>query len=201
MLTRDRILDAAGKVMREQGLARATTKQIAAAAGFSEATLYKHFSSKTELFVAVLNERVPGEFGMLLAQLAGRAGTGDVAATLRGVAHGAIDFYTYSFPMAASLFSEPQLLAAHRDALRQRGAGPQNVPLAVAAYLAAERDRGRIRPDADPEAAASLLIGACLQYAFLGHFTEPRDPGSAERYVTTIVANLVSGIAGPVEDR
>ena len=41
--TRDRMLDAAYTVMRTRGLARATTKEIAREAGFSEAALYKHF--------------------------------------------------------------------------------------------------------------------------------------------------------------
>ncbi|HEX4258089.1 MAG TPA: helix-turn-helix domain-containing protein, partial [Streptosporangiaceae bacterium] len=45
--TRDRILDAATHVMRTRGFARTTTKEIARAAGYSEATLYKHFQDKT----------------------------------------------------------------------------------------------------------------------------------------------------------
>src|ERR1700723_2853279 len=57
--TRDRILDAAAHVMRTRGFARTTTKEIARAAGYSEATLYKHFLDKTDLFLAVLKERLP----------------------------------------------------------------------------------------------------------------------------------------------
>lgn len=195
--TRDRILDAAAKVMREQGLARATTKQIAAAAGYSEAALYKHFSNKTDLFVAVLNERVPGDFGALLARLGSRAGTGAVAETLLDIAEAALNFYAQTFPIAASLFSEPQLMAAHRAALRERGAGPQNVNLAIAAYLAAERNLGRIRAEADPNAAASLLVGACFQYAFLSHFTEQPDARAKRQFVSTVVDNLANGLLPP----
>ena len=50
MATRDRILDAAARIMRTEGVARATTKQIASEAGYSEATLYKHFSDKATAF-------------------------------------------------------------------------------------------------------------------------------------------------------
>src|ERR1700760_4013925 len=57
--TRDRILDAAAHVMRTRGFARTTPKEIARAAGYSEATLYKHFTDKTDLFLAVLKERLP----------------------------------------------------------------------------------------------------------------------------------------------
>src|SRR5260370_30442781 len=116
------MLDAAAHVMRTRGLARATTKEIAKAAGFSEAALYKHFHDKTEIFLAVLAERTPSKLGPLLASLVSRVGQGTVQATLEEVARAALDFYRQSFPMAAPPFSEPQLLAAHREALRQRNA-------------------------------------------------------------------------------
>ena len=69
--TRDRILDAAAHVMRTRGFARTTTKEIARAAGYSEATLYKHFQDKTDLFLAVLKERLPSLGGTLGALSAG----------------------------------------------------------------------------------------------------------------------------------
>src|SRR4051794_40616709 len=59
MNTRDRILDAAAELMRTRGIIRTTTKEIAKAAGFSEATLYKHFRDKEELLLRVLRERMP----------------------------------------------------------------------------------------------------------------------------------------------
>ena len=64
------ILDAAAAVLHERGLANATTRQIAAAAGFSEATLYKHFTGKVDLMAAVLQERSTG-FTKLMAALRG----------------------------------------------------------------------------------------------------------------------------------
>lgn len=56
---RVRILDAAHALMLSVGLAKATTKEIAKAAGCSEAALYKYFASKEELFISVLAERLP----------------------------------------------------------------------------------------------------------------------------------------------
>lgn len=201
MSTRDRILDAAAEVMRTLGLARATTKQIARAAGYSEAALYKHFRDKTDLFLAVLTERMAGDLGPLLGSLPTRAAERDVVDVLRAVARAAVDFYGEMFPMAASLFAEPTLLEAHRLALRERGAGPQHVSVAVAAYLERERDAGRIRPDADPSAAAALLVGACLQYAFLGHFTEPADDEQAkDRFAAAITSTLLAGLTPVARD-
>ena len=90
--TRERILDAAAEVMETLGLARATTKQIAGAAGYSEATLYKHFDDKSELLLAVLGERLPALVG-LLKRLPDEAGQGVVAERLEEVANQAVRFY------------------------------------------------------------------------------------------------------------
>jgi len=113
--------------MRTRGLAGATTKEIAKAAGYSEAALYKHFRDKTDLVLAVLSERIPSPPATLLATLERGAGVGDLEATLTEVARAAIAFCRHGFPMAASLFAEPKLLAAYREALRARDAGPQHV--------------------------------------------------------------------------
>lgn len=195
MSTRDRMLDAAAHVMRTRGLARATTKEIAKEAGYSEAALYKHFKDKTDLFLAVLSERAPNTLAALLGQLPQRVGQATVRATLEEVARAAIAFYHHNFPMAASLFSEPLLLAAHRETLRTRNAGPAHVGNAVAGYLAAEQRLGRIQPDADPQAAAALLLGACLQHAFLGHFTDqPDDEDSVGRFAASLARTLTGGL-------
>ncbi len=53
---REQILSAAAQVFSKTGYSRATTKQIAAAAGISEGLVYTYFQSKAELLVAMLNQ-------------------------------------------------------------------------------------------------------------------------------------------------
>lgn len=196
MSTRDRMLDAAAHVMRTRGLARATTKEIAKEAGYSEAALYKHFRDKTDIFLAVLAERVPGTFGALLAHLEHSAGERSVTETLRDVALAALGFYQDTFVMAAAVFSEPHLLAAHRAAVQERGAGPHHVSEAVAKYIASEQNLGHIRADADPRAAANLLLGACFQQAFLNSFAgTTMDDDTRDRTAIALTQTLLSGLA------
>jgi AcrR family transcriptional regulator len=193
--TRDRILDAAAKVMGECGLAHATTRQIARAAGLSEASLYKHFADKTELFVRVLAERMPF-FGPLLADLAATPEQGTLAENLRQVATAAHAFYDRTFPMAASLFAEPAMLAGHRAGLRRDGTGPQHPTDWLADYLRAEQRLGRVRPELDVRAAATLLLGGCLNLAFLGHFADPRpDQASTCAALAALVDTLLPALA------
>ena len=164
--TRERILDAAERLMRSIGLARVTTKQIAQAAGCSEGALYKHFSSKEELFVRVLEERLPS-LDPLLAELSSDPGDRSITDCVAVIARQAARFYESTFAIGASLFAEPSLLDRHRDAIRTLGTGPHRPLDAVADYLRTEQNAKRLRTDASAEAAAALLMGACYHRAVL----------------------------------
>jgi AcrR family transcriptional regulator len=177
--TREKILTAATRIMREQGYARATTKEIAREAGFSEAALYKHFADKTEIFLGVLASQLP-ELESMLSHLT--PGRNTVRGNLVRVTSTAIDFYAESFPIAASLFSTQDLLSAHRDAIREHGAGPRTPVSRLAGYLRAEQKAGRLPSTSDPDSIAALLLGAAFQQGFLRHWdTEAPDATSLAR--------------------
>ncbi|MCX4788657.1 MULTISPECIES: TetR/AcrR family transcriptional regulator [unclassified Streptomyces] len=193
---RVRIVDAAHQLMLTIGLARATTKEIARAAGCSEAALYKHFPSKEELFVAVLKERLP-RLNPLLKQLIVSPGAGErtVEQNLTEIARQAALFYEQSFPIAASLYAEPRLRERHNDAMRELGTGP-HVPIrGLDAYLRSEQAAGRVRADADTYAAASLLLGACAQRAFAYEATEGGGPPqSLDAFAASVAGALTRGL-------
>lgn len=173
--------------MRERGYARATTKEIARAAGYSEAALYKHFADKTEIFLGVLSEQLPSLSAALAAL---EAGKGAVRGNLNKVAHAALEFYTESFPISASLFSTRELLTAHRESVREHGAGPRNPQRALTRYLRAEQRLGRLPRTSDPDAMSALLLGACFQQAFLVSFEGEPTPdlaALARKLVRTLV--------------
>ncbi|MDX2727311.1 MULTISPECIES: TetR/AcrR family transcriptional regulator [unclassified Streptomyces] len=193
---RVRIVDAAHQLMLTIGLARATTKEIARAAGCSEAALYKHFPSKEELFVAVLKERLP-KLNPLLRRLTADPGAGErtVEENLTDIAREAALFYAQSFPIAASLYAEPRLKSRHDAAMRELGTGP-HVPIrGVAGYLRSEQAAGRVRLGADTYAAASLLLGACVQRAFAYDATEEgRPPQSLDEFAASVARTVLHGI-------
>ncbi len=195
--TRERIRAAAREVMRGKGLVRATTKEIARAAGLSEGTLYNHFANKEELFLCTLNE-LPSGFVSLIRGLQERAGTEAVQSVLEQIARSALDFYGEAIPMGASFFADPELLARHRELLQQRGAGPQRANEAVAAYLRTEQGIGRVRGDADPDAVAYMLLGALYQYIdwrqFLG---QQRQPEADNHFVESLL-NTLDRVLTPV---
>lgn len=197
MNARDRILDGAVEVMRARGLANTTTKEIARAAGLSEAMLYKVFQDKVDLFLGVLNERLP-RVAVLCDGVAEHVGRDALTTVLRRLAAELLSFYLESFPIAASVFSDPGLLARHREVLRNRGAGPETVVEAVTAYLSAEQGAGRVAPAARPEVAAELLVGACLHHAFLICFAgEVATPEQIRRFASDVVSALEPTLISP----
>ncbi len=188
MSARERILDGALEVMRSQGLARSTTKEIAKAAGLSEAMLYKVFRDKVDLFLAVLNERLP-RIAVISDGPSAYLGLSTVQEALRRVVAEILAFYLESFPIAASVFSDPDLLARHRAVQSERGKGPQQVVHAVAAYLAAEQAAGRVGAEVKTRTVAELLVGACLHRAFLADFAgTAMSPAQVRRFATELVA-------------
>ncbi|MER7700630.1 MULTISPECIES: helix-turn-helix domain-containing protein [unclassified Streptomyces] len=191
---RVRIVDAAHELMLSIGLARTTTKEIARAAGCSEAALYKYFSGKEELFVTVLAERLP-RLGNLLGGLT--AGEGAVEGNLVDVARQAALFYEQTFPMAASLYAEPRLKRRHEEGMRELGVGPHLPIRQLDAYLRAEQAAGRVRADADTYAAASLLLGACAQRAFAyAALPGGEPPQPLDDFAASLARTLLGGI-GP----
>jgi AcrR family transcriptional regulator len=51
---REQLLDCAAELFAQMGYARATTSQLARAAGVTEPIIYRHFDSKKDLFVALI---------------------------------------------------------------------------------------------------------------------------------------------------
>ncbi|HEV7931662.1 MAG TPA: helix-turn-helix domain-containing protein [Actinomadura sp.] len=187
LTTRDRILDAAAEIMRTRGIVRATTREIARVAGFSEATLYKHFRDKEELLLHVLQERLPSFTGFT-----DRPGEGTVEDNLLQVARGALAFYHRTFPMLGSVLAEPRFMAAHRESLRKYDAGPERPIARLSAYLKAEQELGRVSAGADPDAAAALLLGACFQQAFLRHYAEGPEVGQVPESTAVALARTIA---------
>ncbi|MFG2790419.1 TetR/AcrR family transcriptional regulator [Streptomyces sp. NPDC048419] len=190
---RVRILDAAHELMLTVGLARTTTKEIAREAGCSEAALYKYFAGKEDLFIRVLSERLP-RLTPLLSSLAAEPGRGTLEENLTEITRQAALFYEQSFPIAASLYAETQLKRRHDDAMREMGTGPHKPIQGLDTYLRAEQELGRVRPDADTFAAASLLLGACAQRAFAYESTETGPP-PADDFARRLARTLTAGIS------
>lgn len=173
--------------MQTQGLACTTTKEIARAAGYSEATLYKLFDDKYDLFLSVLVERLPA-ISVADGDAASLAGTGSVVGNLQRFAVEMTSFYRAILPIGMSVFSDSDLLERHRNAVRTHGPGPERIVEGITDYLAAEQEAGRVAAAAPVEGAAMALVGACMHEAFLWCF----DGGQRHRRPRTLRPSTTS---------
>lgn len=164
--TRERILDAAAKLVRTMGVAAATTKRIAAEAGVAEGSLYNHFPDKAQLLVHLVLERLPGirdVFVRLVSDTESRPLEIRLTAALAEM----IAFYDEALPILGGISADPDLLRQCRVSLAGIGGGPQRAHEKLASILTEEQRQGRMNADADPQTIAFLLIGSCTEYAIL----------------------------------
>ena len=192
---RQRILDAAERVIRTKGLAAASTREIAREAGCADGTLYNHFADRVDLFVAVVLDKLP-DFTEAFSKLPYQVGEGTVQSNLEAVAQVALSFHYQTAPLSCSLFAEPELLRRYHEALKAQNRGPYGSVKSLEAYLRAEQRLGRVDARADPLVAAAMLMGTCFWEAYRIHFRgETSTPESDRHLVEVLVQSLMGGLA------
>jgi AcrR family transcriptional regulator len=190
--TRERLIEATLRVVREVGYARATTRAIAEAAGVAEGTIYRHFPDKPALFIAAVMDR-NAPLVEWASRLPGRAGSGTVTANLIDCLQRLSELREELLPLELALLTDPELAA-----LRPRGlaaphdGAPAGPPEYIARYLAAEQKLGRVRSDADPEQMAVVLL-----VTLFGLSLRPSSEGSGADpgLLRSAVELFVQGIA------
>jgi len=189
---RERIVDAADRIIRERGFGAATTKEIAREACCSEGSIYVYFEDKIALFTAALLER--NEELADLLRLPERAGERSVQANLEEQAIGLIHLLSLKLPYLLSVLGNPGVLERYADRLREQRSGPFAMADSVERYLKLEQKLGRIGPGVDIAAAASLLIGACRDHVIAGRILggTPQEPPV---YARAMVRTLMKGLA------
>ncbi len=178
---REAIREATLALLRERGVARLTTRDVAERAGVSEASVYYHYTDKAGLLRAVF------EAGLERLQSATVNGDG----TLLAFGQELERFLEQALPVMTAAQSDAELrdsLAAHMVA---NDLGPHRGVQTLGAHLAAGQRAGTVRKDLDPQAAAMLFVSSCLlrvaQRQFVGRADAPPVP-SLERTVAQFEA-------------
>lgn len=183
--TRGLILDTLWQLAQAEGLTAATTRRIAVAAGVAEGTIYKYFADKSELFIALVQERV-GDVPGIYRRLHESAGA--PRAALTEAVEGLTGFFTELHRITSGLYAEPGLMDRLKANFAATGRGPAAGHKAMAAYLAREAEAGRLKLPGTPEVLAYLLIGAAHEQAFMATITghAPRRRELAEAAVAAL---------------
>jgi AcrR family transcriptional regulator len=180
---REQLFEAAERVLLRDGPNALTTRAVTAEAGCAHGVLHRHFAD----FDAFLAELVRNRIARISSQgvaLRESAGTGAVAAHLSDALTDLFESVALAI-VALVIFSD-----GLRARLRQ--ITPAGVPLLteatamIAAYLAAERDLGRIAADADIGTLAATLVGAA-HLLFVGRDGTPPEPEAVLKMVITVI--------------
>ena len=158
--THEALMDAALRVFTERGFARATTRQIAAAAGVAEGSIYRHFADKHALFREVFFSVMAG-MGEELRRLPERAGSGTVRDNLEYLFGLLAALQEQTAPLLASMAADPELAESFVAQVADKGLEgfELSAPATpVAAYIRAEQGLGRIRVDVDATEAAAVVV-------------------------------------------
>jgi AcrR family transcriptional regulator len=177
---REQLFAAAERVLLREGPNGLTSRAVTTEAGVAKGVLHRHFADFDAFLAELVLDRIAR-----LDQLALReaAGTGTVADNLTTAL---TDVFG---PLAVAIVG----LITFRDGLRARlrRAGQAGVPLlaqataVISAYLATERDLGRIGADVDVDVVARTLIGSA-HLLFAGR-DDPPPVDEVRRIVAAVV--------------
>jgi AcrR family transcriptional regulator len=155
---REAILDAALTILREQGIANLTSREVAARAGVSDASVYYHFRDRAGLLQAVF------EHGMKpLGFMAGiEPGLLDPPTMIRRAFAALEKFFDDVLPVLHAAQADPELRAALATFIEDKDLGPHKGIRLLGGYLRGEQAAGHISADADPDAIALMVIDAAF---------------------------------------
>ena len=190
--TRQRILDAAAKVFRQQGYANARLTDIAELAGMKTGSLYYHFASREELVTEILHLGIETAWSHVRAAVDAlpRKATPlqRVETAIRAHTMAVLEISDYSSAQAKIVGQvPPEIATAHR--VEQRAYGTYWHGLLVAAQGA-----GQIDPDVDLFTVRMLALGAMNWTA--EWFTAARGQ-HAEAVADLAVRMVLRGVAAP----
>jgi AcrR family transcriptional regulator len=195
---REHLIATAERLVARRGTVGLTVREIAREARVADGVLYNHFADKEELLALAVHAHVAA-VEAALGPPPGPAGSGSVGANLTAYIDRSLALHAAILPAFAGLVGQPGVLARF-DALPNPTAGGRGLREDLADYLRAEQRLGRLAGDADVDAAATMLIGACheliLPHLFSGsaQVQVQVPPGFATSLVTTVLDGI--GLAG-----
>lgn len=172
---REQLLDCAADLFAEQGYARATTAQLAKSAGVTEPIIYRHFKSKRDLFVALIERTGRRTLDQWERDLKGATDPADRLRRLIGdnpmVSDEGRDAYRVFLQAISEVDDEKiqQAISRHIGSVHEF----------LTAELKKAQDAHRVTTKYTPEMLAWLMINIGMGYGVLtamhipGHGTDP----------------------------
>jgi len=190
--TRQRILDAAARVFREEGYANARLVDIAERAGIQTGSLYYHFDSREDLVAEILRLGIETSWAHVRDALdalpAESTALDRLATAIRAHTLAVLEIGDYASAQARIVGQVPaEVSKGHLADQRRYGAYWHSLIDAAAAA-------GSLRPGLDLFVARMLVLGALNWTA---EWYEPKRGVSAAAIADAAVVMALSGLAAP----
>ena len=193
-VTREQILDASLRLFSEKGFARTSVRDIAQAAGITDAAIYYHFASKRDLFEALIEER---GFTAALEGLERAEVTIPPQEAIPGIAINALQFIYNNRDLMKVLMLEA--MADDPVATEEYSILVERWKRAEARILRVYVDQGLLRTQDVDELASQLVVTVLGIFAdYLMSPAASRDNGAVPpaltRHVESAMHHIVQGI-------
>ncbi|MFQ5415697.1 MAG: TetR/AcrR family transcriptional regulator [Myxococcota bacterium] len=188
LIETEEILKAARDTFLAEGVG-ATTAAIARRAGISEATIFKRFPTKKDLFFAAM-EFAEFDARQTIEDLRGK---GPASREIEAISLRFLAYLNQMVPVLTRLLAHPGFDAAEL-AERYPEMPARALVEATAEYVESEQRDGRIGP-CDPHAVAITIFGILHNFALLEHIgLLPKDDRSRKTLVRSFIDVLWNGI-------
>jgi hypothetical protein len=188
--TKTRILDAAAQLLRDKGISGTTTREIARAAGLSDAAIYSHFKSRGALLNALIPVSLVDYYKGSAEAFLKRVGQGTVKGNLKYFMKMARDFFLEASPKIALTLAEPELF----NALGGRPIKGDKAETFLTDYIRAEQRMGRINEGADAVAIGTIVVATAFYEGFtaglMGKAFTAARPSSADDIIDALMVGL-----------
>jgi AcrR family transcriptional regulator len=157
---REQLLDRAAELFAQHGYARATTAELAKSAGITEPIIYRHFASKRDLFIALIDRSADRTLKMWEEHLAGATDPAERLRRLVGDNPMVGDATRDSYRVLLQAITEVNDEQIHHAASRHLGN--------LHAFLRRELEMAQSEHKVNPRVSADL-IGWLLIYVGMGY--------------------------------
>jgi AcrR family transcriptional regulator len=185
---RGEIIDAAAKIISEQGYANTTTKAIADAADIAEGTLYLYFKNKRAILHGILHQ-LQQEVDTLLDEVEHMELSSDIVTVVEWVLNLLLVRVPFLRVLLAESWTDDVLLREHVTeritVIHQR----------VKAFIVGRIKSGTFR-NVDPDLATKMVLGICLTPVLpvMRGVAKPPTPDELKAMATDAVDLMLHGL-------
>jgi len=191
---REQLIRVAIELFSRKGFNGTTTKEIAAAAGVTEALIFRHFPTKEALYDAILLWRVENSAYSSLTELEAFAELRDDVGLFRAVIRGMLGFHRENVDFLRLMFFAK--LEGHElgETFRERHIKPFHE--LVEGYIATRQSEGAFR-GVQPSIAVGAIIGMAFFHSMNANLFRCGVTLSEEDAVESFVRIALDGLREP----